>query len=57
MEFRLVEILPERMSTIKCEIVHANLENPPRYIAISYAWGDSGDTQKIQVNDSSVLIT
>jgi hypothetical protein len=57
MEFRLVRILPERMSTIKCEIIHATLENPPTYIAISYAWGDSGDTRKIQVEGSSFPIT
>lgn len=57
MEFRLVRILPERMSTVKCEIIHSTLENPPGYMAISYAWGDTGDTQNVQVDGSSVSVT
>jgi hypothetical protein len=35
MEFRLIRVLPERMSKLKCEILHRSLNNAPDYIAIS----------------------
>jgi hypothetical protein len=35
MEFRLVKILPEKMSKLKCEILHRSLDDTPEYIAIS----------------------
>jgi hypothetical protein len=35
MEFRLVKILPEKMSKLKCEILHQSLNDAPEYIAIS----------------------
>lgn len=35
MEFRLVKILPEKMSKLKCEISHWSLDDAPGYIAIS----------------------
>jgi hypothetical protein len=35
MEFRLVRVLPERMSKLKCEILHRSLNDVPKYIAIS----------------------
>ena len=41
MEFRLVRILPARSSKIKCEIIHASIEDAPEFISISYAWGDA----------------
>lgn len=44
------------MLTVKYEIVHDPLENPPRYIAISYAWGEAGDMQVIQVDGSSIRL-
>src|SRR3569833_213996 len=47
-EFRLLKILPEASSIIKCEVFHAPLDNPPSYTAISYAWGDADKTKKIQ---------
>ncbi|KAF2204156.1 hypothetical protein GQ43DRAFT_365222 [Delitschia confertaspora ATCC 74209] len=56
MEFRLVRILPAKMSTIKCEIIHASLKNPPHYLAISYAWGDAGDTRKIQLEGTGISV-
>lgn len=34
---------------VKCDIVHASLEDPPPYVAISYAWGDPGETRRIEV--------
>ncbi|KAG9236158.1 heterokaryon incompatibility protein-domain-containing protein [Amylocarpus encephaloides] len=41
---------------IKCEIIHASLEAPPRYVAISYAWGDAGNTRKIELEGSLVPV-
>ena len=40
-EFRLVRILPARSSKIKCEIIHASIEDAPEFVSISYAWGDA----------------
>ncbi|KAF2830078.1 HET-domain-containing protein [Ophiobolus disseminans] len=57
MEFRLVRILPERMSKLKCEIVHQSLDDAPDYVAISYAWGDGVDTKLLILEGASVPIT
>ena len=56
-EIRLVRILPERMSALRCELVHASLDKPPKYVAISYAWGDTSDTQTIQVDGTNMTIS
>ena len=56
-EFRLVEILPAKMATIKCNILHFSLENPPRYVAVSYAWGDAGDVRRIQVEGVTIPVS
>lgn len=56
-EIRLVRILPQRKTMIRCEIVHASLANPPPYVAVSYAWGDSGDTRRIEVEGSPVPVS
>ncbi|KAH6713208.1 heterokaryon incompatibility protein-domain-containing protein [Leptodontidium sp. MPI-SDFR-AT-0119] len=56
-EFRLVRVFPERKTMIKCEIIHASLEHPPDYVAISYAWGDAGHTRKIELEGSLVPIS
>ncbi|KAF4948904.1 hypothetical protein FGADI_9188 [Fusarium gaditjirri] len=53
---RLVRILPERKTMIKCEIIHASLEQPPPYTAISYTWGDTGDTRKIEIEGCLIPI-
>jgi hypothetical protein len=55
-EFRLIRILPAKMSTIKCELIHASLDKPPRYLAISYAWGDPGDTRKIMLGGVRISV-
>jgi hypothetical protein len=57
MELRLVRILPERNTRIKCEIHHASLENPPPYTAISYAWGSAGDIRKIELEGALIPIS
>ncbi|KAG5757027.1 hypothetical protein H9Q70_000443 [Fusarium xylarioides] len=53
---RLVRILPERKTMIKCEIIHVSLEQPPPYVAISYTWGDTGDTRKIEIEGCLIPI-
>ncbi|QGI91949.1 hypothetical protein CEK26_005018 [Fusarium fujikuroi] len=53
---RLVRILPERKTMIKCEIIHVSLEQPPPYKAISYTWGDTGDTRKIEIEGCLIPI-
>ena len=42
---------------IKCQIIHASLDGPPNYVAISYAWGDAGNTRKIELEGSLVPIS
>ncbi|KAH8891501.1 HET-domain-containing protein [Thozetella sp. PMI_491] len=56
-QIRLLKVLPERMSIIKCDIIYESLDDPPPYTAISYAWGDAEDTQKIQIGGDKVSIT
>jgi hypothetical protein len=53
-EFRLVRILPKTMTLVKCELVHCSLEDPPSYIAISYAWGDTDDRRRIQLEGADI---
>ncbi|CAH0058503.1 unnamed protein product [Clonostachys solani] len=54
---RLINVLPERKTMIKCEIIQVPLEQLPRYVAISYAWGDPGDTCKIDIGGNSIPIS
>lgn len=42
---------------LRCEIAHVSLRKVPRYVAISYAWGDAGDTRKIELEGSLVPIS
>ena len=55
-EFRLVELLPARMSTIKCKVHHVPLRNPPPYTAVSYAWGDPGDTTTLRLENIEIPV-
>jgi hypothetical protein len=57
MEFRLLKVLPARTAIINCDIVYASLKDPTPYTAISYAWGDVEDTQKIEIGGNRVEIT
>jgi hypothetical protein len=56
MEYRLVRVLPERMSTLKCEICHRSLHEASDYIAISYAWGDGLDMKQLVVEGTKVMV-
>jgi hypothetical protein len=53
--FRLVKILPGNTKSLKCEIVHSSLLNPPDYVAISYAWGDGFDKRYITLEDDYIF--
>jgi hypothetical protein len=44
------------MSPIKCEIIHSSLADPPPYIAISYAWGDTDDKRFIQIGNLNIPV-
>ncbi|KAI1743557.1 heterokaryon incompatibility protein-domain-containing protein [Xylaria scruposa] len=56
LEFRLVRIFAKKMSTVKCEIIHSPLAEPPPYTAISYAWGDADDTRSIHIGSINIPI-
>ncbi|KAJ4287603.1 hypothetical protein N0V90_012306 [Kalmusia sp. IMI 367209] len=45
------------MSLIKCELVHYSLEDPPSYVAISYAWGDADDKRRIQLEGADIPVS
>ncbi|RMJ14867.1 hypothetical protein CDV36_005468 [Fusarium kuroshium] len=54
---RLIRISPERKTMIKCEIIHVSLEDPPRYVAVSYAWGDPRDTRRIEIEGCPISVS
>jgi len=56
-EIRLLRILPETTSIIKCELFHTSLYNPCPYIAVSYAWGDADDTGTIILDGHEFVVT
>jgi hypothetical protein len=57
-EIRLLRILPgPAASIIHCEMLHASVDGPRRYIAISYAWGDVEDTGLILLNGYEFPVT
>lgn len=41
----------------KCELIHCVLDKAPRYVALSYCWGDSGDTNEISLDGVSIPVT
>lgn len=56
--FRVLELQPGYHSKpIHCELANASLEEVPNYEALSYCWGDLGDTQIIHCNGRSFPIT
>lgn len=56
-DIRLIRILPVRRTIVRCEIVHASLSDPPPYAAVSYAWGDPGETREIEVEGVMVRVS
>ncbi|KAK4223281.1 heterokaryon incompatibility protein-domain-containing protein, partial [Podospora fimiseda] len=54
---RLHGLRPGDDSVIKCSIQHAVLYvNPPEYSAISYMWGDPGETKTLEISGTEVAI-
>ena len=51
-----MKVLPEKTSKLKCEIVHASLDNPPNYVAISYAWGDGVATKSLVLEGATISV-
>lgn len=49
LEFRLVRIFRKTLETVRCEIIHESLAEPPEYTAISYAWGDPDEKRDIEI--------
>jgi hypothetical protein len=56
-EIRLLRILPETTSIVKCEVFHTSLDNARSYIAISYTWGDAEDTRTIMLDGHEFVVT
>lgn len=56
-DIRLLYLLPGTESMVKCEIIPASLKSHPKYMALSYAWGDPDDTAPIQVNGCRFDVT
>lgn len=59
-EFRLIRLLPQTSKSvgsslsIECELLHADLDHPPPYKALSYTWGDAKDgSRSISINSKS----
>jgi hypothetical protein len=51
-EIRILKLLslPQINKTLQCEMTTVSLEDVPKYIALSYVWGDVGDTTEIAVD-------
>lgn len=61
-EIRLLKLLPkdgsEKLKFIPaCHIFHAALHEKPKFVALSYVWGDAIDSRLILVENSPVLVT
>lgn len=51
-QIRLLQILPRGNSdTLRCKMLHAELEDLPIYEAISYTWGDPKQCKTILIDD------
>ncbi|KAF2874347.1 heterokaryon incompatibility protein-domain-containing protein [Massariosphaeria phaeospora] len=56
-EIRLIRILPATTTMIRCKVITLRLSELEPYIAISYAWGDSGDKHEIELDGVETRIT
>jgi hypothetical protein len=60
-EIRLLTLLENEDSSqdgqICCELKHASLDDPPKYHALSYCWGDPMVIAPILVNGSTMEVT
>lgn len=56
-DIRLLCLLPGAKSMVECELIPASLKSHPKYMALSYAWGDPDDTAPIQLNGCQFDVT
>lgn len=56
-QFRLAMIHPARRHQVRCEIITRHLDTPTSYAAISYAWGDPGNTEQLWVGSQSMAVS
>ena len=58
LSFRVMKLLPGQWTdTISIELEFASWDTPPKYEAISYAWGDPNNTKSCLCNRKKLLIT
>jgi hypothetical protein len=60
--FRILRLLPAQpwdgdIDIIRIEILEANLDNPPEYEAVSYAWGVEEATAAVVCNGKRLCVT
>jgi hypothetical protein len=57
-EIRLIKLLPgDWDDPIICELVYVRLDDRPKFMALSYAWGDPKKTRPITLNGQAYNIT
>jgi hypothetical protein len=57
-DLRLLHIEPGRFSDrIQCKLHHANLNDKPTYVALSYVWGNSAIIAPVLCNGTEVSVT
>ena len=57
-EIRLIRFGPGRWDDpIGCDLVYVLLDDRPKYVALSYVWGDPTETQPISLNGKAFNIT
>jgi hypothetical protein len=58
-EIRLLEILPspDENAVVSCRLLTCSLVHIPKYIALSYVWGDPSVTKDIWVNERAIPVT
>ncbi|KAF6812233.1 heterokaryon incompatibility protein [Colletotrichum plurivorum] len=55
-ELRLLEIKPSN-GAVGCRLRHSPLHSSPRYVALSYVWGDAASTRLIKVDGRCFAVT
>jgi hypothetical protein len=57
-EIRLIRLFPGNWDDlISYELVYVPFDDQPKYVALSYAWGDAAETQQVVVNGHIYHIT
>ena len=58
-EIRLLQILlaPDENTVASCQLLTCSLNEDPKYIALSYVWGDPSVTEDIGVNGKTISVT